>query len=65
MNEDYEQDLARLRELRDAIQAGIDSGVADGDVLERVRARIRKRAQIAKMDYPSGDDDFWSLSAER
>jgi hypothetical protein len=40
----YEEKLAYLRE---AIQEGVDSGVAEGDVLARVRARagLPPRAQ--------------------
>jgi antitoxin ParD1/3/4 len=38
------EDQAKLEALRAAVQAGIDSGIALGDPVERVRARIRRRA---------------------
>lgn len=44
LEEDEKEDLARLEALRTAVRAGIDSGVADGDVIARTRVRIRKRA---------------------
>jgi len=47
LEEDEKEDQARLEALRAAVQAGIDSGVADGDVIERVRARIQRRAEVA------------------
>jgi antitoxin ParD1/3/4 len=37
---------AKVEALRTAIQAGIDSGVADGDVIERRRTRIRRRTEV-------------------
>lgn len=46
LEEDEKEDQARLEALRMAVQAGVDSGVADGDVIERVRARIRRRAEV-------------------
>ena len=45
LEQDEKEDRAKLQALRTAIQAGIDSGVADGDVIERLRARIRRRSQ--------------------
>ncbi|MHB1745117.1 MAG: type II toxin-antitoxin system ParD family antitoxin [Acidobacteriaceae bacterium] len=46
MEEDDKENEARLEALRTAVQAGIDSGVADGDVIERIRTRIRRRAEV-------------------
>lgn len=46
LEKDEKEDQARLSALRMAVQAGIDSGVARGDVIERVRARIRRRAEV-------------------
>jgi antitoxin ParD1/3/4 len=45
LEDDEKENQARLEALRNAIQAGIDSGVADGDVVEKIRARIRRRAE--------------------
>jgi antitoxin ParD1/3/4 len=38
------ENQARLDALRAAVRAGIDSGVADGDVIEKMCTRIRRRA---------------------
>lgn len=38
------EDKAKIEVLRSALQAGIDSGVAEGDVIGRLRQRIRDRA---------------------
>jgi antitoxin ParD1/3/4 len=38
------EDRARLKAIRAAVQAGEESGVADGDVIAEVRERIRRRA---------------------
>lgn len=46
LEEDDKENEAKLEALRTAVQAGIDSGVADGDVIERIRARIRRRAEV-------------------
>lgn len=46
LEEDDKENQAKLEALRTAIQAGIDSGIADGDVIERIRARIRRRAEV-------------------
>ncbi|MHB1960659.1 MAG: type II toxin-antitoxin system ParD family antitoxin [Acidobacteriaceae bacterium] len=46
MEEDDKENKARLEALRTAVQSGIDSGMADGDVIERIRARIRRRAEV-------------------
>lgn len=45
LDEDDKENQARLEALRTAIQSGIDSGVARGDVIERIRAQIRRRAE--------------------
>ncbi len=45
LEEDEKENQAKLEALRNAIQAGIDSGVADGDMVEKIRARIRRRAE--------------------
>lgn len=42
------EDRARLEGVRSAIQAGEDSGVADGDVLGEVRNWVRRRALTEK-----------------
>ncbi|HWF66021.1 MAG TPA: type II toxin-antitoxin system ParD family antitoxin [Acidobacteriaceae bacterium] len=44
LEEDEREDQARLEALRMAIQAGEDSGIADGDVFEEVRSYIRQLA---------------------
>jgi len=46
LEQDEREDLAKLEALRSAIQAGIDSGVAKGDPIRRLRNRIRRRATI-------------------
>lgn len=46
LEEDEKEDQARLEALRTAVQAGIDSGVARGDAIKRIRARIRRRAEV-------------------
>jgi antitoxin ParD1/3/4 len=38
------EDRARLQVIRDAVAAGEESGIADGDVLKEVRERMRRRA---------------------
>lgn len=43
--EDVIEDQAKLEALRAAVQAGFDSGVAEGDVIARIRERIRRRAE--------------------
>ncbi|HEU4981832.1 MAG TPA: hypothetical protein VFT88_04045 [Acidobacteriaceae bacterium] len=51
LGEDEKEDQARLEALRAAIQAGDESGIADGDVFEEVRGYIRqlatKKANVA------------------
>lgn len=46
LEQDDREDEARLYALRTAVQAGIDSGVAEGDPIRRIRARIRRRAEV-------------------
>ncbi len=46
LEEDDKENQAKLEALRTSIQGGIDSGIADGDVIERIRARIRRRAEV-------------------
>ena len=43
---DEREDQAKLDALRIAVQAGIDSGEAKGDVIGRLRERIRRRAEV-------------------
>lgn len=38
------EDRARLDVIREAVVAGEESGIADGDVLREVRDRMRRRA---------------------
>ena len=44
LEQDEQEDLAKLEALRTAIQAGLDSGIAEGDPIRRLRTRIRRRA---------------------
>jgi antitoxin ParD1/3/4 len=44
LDEDDQENQAKLHALRTEVRAGIDSGVAKGDPVGRIRARIRKRA---------------------
>ena len=46
LEQDEQEDLAKLEALRSAIQAGIDSGVAPGDPIRRLRNRIKRRAGL-------------------
>ena len=41
LEEDEKEDQARLEALRNAVQAGEESGIAEGDVFEEVRDYIR------------------------
>ncbi len=43
---DEKEDQAKLDALRRAVQAGLDSGIAEPGVYERVRERIRRRAEV-------------------
>lgn len=47
LEQDEQENKAKLRALRTAVQAGIDSGVAKGDPIARVRARIQTRVELA------------------
>ena len=38
------EDRARLEAIREAVLAGEESGIADGDVMREVRQRIKRRA---------------------
>ncbi len=40
------EEQAKLEALRAAVQAGEESGVAEGDVMSEVRERIRRRALV-------------------
>jgi antitoxin ParD1/3/4 len=40
------EDQVKLEALRAAVQAGEESGVAEGDVMAEVRERIRRRALV-------------------
>ena len=42
LEEDEKEDQAKLEALRMAIQAGEESGIAEGDVFEEVRSYIRQ-----------------------
>jgi antitoxin ParD1/3/4 len=44
LEQDEKEDRARLEVIRDAVAAGEESGIADGDVLKEVRERMRRRA---------------------
>jgi antitoxin ParD1/3/4 len=46
LEQDDREDQARLHSLRTAVQAGIDSGLAKGDPIGRIRSRIRRRAEV-------------------
>lgn len=40
------EDQVKLEALRAAVQAGEESGIAEGDVVSEVRERIRRRALV-------------------
>jgi antitoxin ParD1/3/4 len=44
LEQDEKEDRARLEMIREAVAAGEESGIADGDVLKEVRERMRRRA---------------------
>lgn len=46
LEEDDKESQARLEALRTAVKAGIESGAAEGDPIARIRARIRRRAEV-------------------
>jgi antitoxin ParD1/3/4 len=43
LEQDEQEDLAKLEALRSAIDRGFASGVAEGDPFERVLARLKKK----------------------
>ena len=45
LEKDEREDAAKLDALREAINAGESSGLAKGDVIGRLRMRIRRRAE--------------------
>ena len=45
LEKDEREDAARIEALKEAIRAGEASGLAKGDVIGRLRARIRRRAE--------------------
>jgi antitoxin ParD1/3/4 len=45
LEEDEREDAAKIDALREAINAGEASGLAKGDVIGRLRMRIRRRAE--------------------
>jgi antitoxin ParD1/3/4 len=48
LEQDEQEDLAKLEALRTAIDRGFASGVAEGDPFERVLARLKKkRSKVA------------------
>jgi len=44
LEQDEKEDRARLEVIRKAVLAGEESGIAEGDVLEEIRERMRVRA---------------------
>jgi phosphate starvation-inducible protein PhoH len=44
MDEDEKKDQGKLEALRTAVEAGEESGIAEGDVFEEVRSYIRQLA---------------------
>jgi antitoxin ParD1/3/4 len=44
LEQSEKEDRAWLQAIRDAVAAGEESGIADGDVLKEVRERMRRRA---------------------
>jgi antitoxin ParD1/3/4 len=46
LEQDDREDQAKLEALRAAVQAGDESGLAEGDVIGRIRERIRRRAEV-------------------
>jgi antitoxin ParD1/3/4 len=45
LEKDEREDAARIEALKEAIRAGEASGLAKGDVIGRLRVRIRRRAE--------------------
>jgi antitoxin ParD1/3/4 len=48
LRQSEKEDRARVEALRTAIQEGFDSGIAEGDVWDRIRRRIDARADAAE-----------------
>ncbi|RZU38774.1 antitoxin ParD1/3/4 [Edaphobacter modestus] len=46
LEEDDNENGVKLQALRAAVQAGIDSGEVEVDVIGRIRARIQRRAEV-------------------
>lgn len=46
LEEDEQEDRAKLEAIRIAVQVGEESGVAEGDVIREIRERIRRRALV-------------------
>jgi antitoxin ParD1/3/4 len=46
LQEDEQEDLAKLEAIRTAVREGEESGLAEGDVVGEIRERIRRRALI-------------------
>jgi antitoxin ParD1/3/4 len=46
LEEDEQEDRAKLEAIRTAVQAGEESGVAEGDVIGEIRDRMRRRALV-------------------
>lgn len=46
LEQDEQEDKAKLEALRAAVLAGEQSGVAEGDVMAEIRERIRRRALV-------------------
>ena len=49
LEREEQEQRAKLKALRSAIQAGFDSGLAKGDPFRRLRARIQRRAGSGKL----------------
>ena len=49
LEQDEQESAAKIEALRSAIQAGIDSGVAKGDPIQRLRQRIKRRAGLSRV----------------
>jgi len=47
MRDNDKEHQAKLEALRAAVQAGFDNDIAEGDVIGRIRERIRKLAEQA------------------
>lgn len=47
LEQDEREEIAKRNALRKAIEAGDSSGLAEGDVIGRLKMRIRRRAESA------------------